>query len=233
VLTAAGALGDFRTVDFCSMLDAAGDEPVSSFELCRGKVDGLRRVVGPPESGMNTEVEPYDHPGDLPGGVLAAIEGGGVRHVSYGPDPFGSLDPCELISGPEFGPRDADSLESRQGGHYCTNGRVGLYFEVREPNNVGTPETVGGRAAVLDSTGDSVGSTSNGRSQTGTNSSSWRRWSRSPVMTRTARKRAPPRNWWRRGYLDSSARWSSAWIAGLGKVSTGPVGCFESRTAIA
>jgi hypothetical protein len=68
-LTSAAALGDLRTIDYCTLLDTAGGEPLSSFEQCTVVVDGLRRVVGALDGDDEYERIPYDYPGDLPDGV--------------------------------------------------------------------------------------------------------------------------------------------------------------------
>jgi hypothetical protein len=66
-LTAAAALGEFRTIDYCTMLDPAGDTPTSSFERCWVDEGAVIRSVGP----LNADVDgdPYDYAGDLPPGV--------------------------------------------------------------------------------------------------------------------------------------------------------------------
>lgn len=68
-LTSAAALGDLRTIDYCTLLDTAGGEPLSSFEQCTVTADGLRRVVGALQGDDEYERIPYDYPGDLPAGV--------------------------------------------------------------------------------------------------------------------------------------------------------------------
>jgi hypothetical protein len=77
-------------------------------------------------------------------GVFVAVEDGRVGHASYGPDSYGAVDPCPLITGPEFGsgPRAAPS------GHSCVNGRVELSFGV-DARGSGTPATLGGREATV------------------------------------------------------------------------------------
>lgn len=67
-LTADTVFGDFRTIDYCSMLDPAGGTPESSFEQCRVDVDGTHRIVGPVQSDDDS-IQPYDYPGKLPRGV--------------------------------------------------------------------------------------------------------------------------------------------------------------------
>jgi hypothetical protein len=82
-------------------------------------------------------------------GVLAAIEDGRVGHAAYGPGSFGGIDPCPLITGPEFaavgGGREPKAAPS---GHACVNGRVELSFGV-DRRGSGTQETVGGREATV------------------------------------------------------------------------------------
>jgi hypothetical protein len=67
-LTSAAALGDLRTIDYCTLLDTAGGEVLSSFEQCTVTA-GPRWVVGPLEGDDEYERIPYDYPGDLPDGV--------------------------------------------------------------------------------------------------------------------------------------------------------------------
>src|SRR5262245_24510310 len=67
-LTADVAFGDFRTIDYCTMLEATGGTPVSSFEQCRVDADGIHRIVGHVQSDDDV-TEPYDYPGKLPRGV--------------------------------------------------------------------------------------------------------------------------------------------------------------------
>jgi len=67
-LTADEVFGDFRTIDYCSMLDSPGGAPESSFEQCRVDVDGMHRIVGPVQSDDDS-IQPYDYPGKLPRGV--------------------------------------------------------------------------------------------------------------------------------------------------------------------
>jgi hypothetical protein len=68
-LTAAEALGDFRTIDYCTMLDPAGDTPTSSFERCSVDEGEVIRSVGPLWVGDDVDGEPYDYAGDLLPGV--------------------------------------------------------------------------------------------------------------------------------------------------------------------
>jgi hypothetical protein len=68
-LTAAAALGELRTVDFCSLLDERGADSLSSFELCRTEVDFVELTVGPLVAGPSVGSEPYEYPGDLPPGL--------------------------------------------------------------------------------------------------------------------------------------------------------------------
>lgn len=67
-LTSVAALGDLRTIDYCTLLDTAGGEVLSSFEQCTVTAS-LRRVVGALEGDDPYERIPYDYPGDLPDGV--------------------------------------------------------------------------------------------------------------------------------------------------------------------
>ena len=67
-LTSAAALGDLRTIDYCTLLDTAGGEVLSSFEQCTVKAGPLW-VVGAIEGDDPYERIPYDYPGDLPDGV--------------------------------------------------------------------------------------------------------------------------------------------------------------------
>jgi hypothetical protein len=67
-LTADTVFGDFRTIDYCSMLDPAGGTPASSFEQCRVDVAGTHRIVGPVQSDDDS-IQPYRYPGKLPSGV--------------------------------------------------------------------------------------------------------------------------------------------------------------------
>jgi hypothetical protein len=71
--TSTAALGDLRTVDYCTLLDPAGGEPVSSFERCTAEVDGLLRAVGPLREAESAGTLPYDYPGDLPDGVRILV----------------------------------------------------------------------------------------------------------------------------------------------------------------
>lgn len=205
-LTAEEVLGEYGTVDYCTLLDPAGGTPVSSFEHCRVDTGALRRVVGPVQSDAEVGLDPslteaLPHP-DLPPGVavrepvggqdsdcrrwvgfsdhmwllvsavntgegqatdplcrvaddlvddvLDAVEGGRVEHVSYGPESYGSLDPCAVLNRPEIqAVVGADVQVSPSAhGHDCLFGEVGLSFTVGEPS-VGTQETVGGRPAVV------------------------------------------------------------------------------------
>lgn len=67
-LTSAAALGDLRTIDYCTLLDTAGGEVLSSFEQCTVNAGPLW-VVGALEGDDPYERIPYDYPGDLPEGV--------------------------------------------------------------------------------------------------------------------------------------------------------------------
>lgn len=203
-LTAAAAFGDLRTIDYCSLLDVAGEYRVSSFQSCRTEVDFEELTVGPLSSGADPRGEPYGYAGDLPpgvrlhgyspaestgcllwlgfaddvwlsvtvadvgeppwdpvraycatarhmlAGVLDAIDDARVGHVVYGPDSFGSIDPCPLITGSEFAAVGGGSGPPVGGpsGHVCVNGRVQLSFRV-DWRTIDTPATVGGREATV------------------------------------------------------------------------------------
>jgi hypothetical protein len=207
-LTAEKVLGDYGTVDYCTLLDTSSGTTVSSFETCRVEENGIRRIVGPVRSDSELGLDPtytrvYQYPGDLPpgvavreptqdlgpacarhvgfsdhiwlmvavsdtkepasstaadrcstadklvAGVLAAVEGGKVEHVSYGPDSFGSLDPCTLLERPEIVDiAGASATLGATHGHDCSYGDLGLRFGVDAPS-VGTPETLGGRQVVV------------------------------------------------------------------------------------
>ncbi|GAA4549227.1 hypothetical protein [Amycolatopsis samaneae] len=80
-LTAVNALGDFATVDYCSLLDlprlAGGGRvvqpPASSFEWCQGGViEGQAQraiTAGPVSSDVDPNLKPYEYFGPLPDGV--------------------------------------------------------------------------------------------------------------------------------------------------------------------
>ncbi|HEX6344130.1 hypothetical protein [Umezawaea sp.] len=66
-LTATDALGDLKTIDYCSIVGGTGDP---AFERCR-VVDGVRiMAVGPVESGENKDLHPVEYHGSaLPDGM--------------------------------------------------------------------------------------------------------------------------------------------------------------------
>jgi uncharacterized protein DUF3558 len=66
-LTAADALGDLKSIDYCSVIDQSGE---SAFEHCRIANGDKLTVVGPVESGENKDLYPVEYHGSaLPGGV--------------------------------------------------------------------------------------------------------------------------------------------------------------------
>ncbi len=80
-LTAAEALGDYSSLDYCSLVDQkkvigggnAVKPPLTSFEFCRLEfVEGANRytvTTGPITSGQDPNNQPYDYAGLLPEGV--------------------------------------------------------------------------------------------------------------------------------------------------------------------
>jgi hypothetical protein len=80
-LTAAAALGEFSSLDYCSLVDqrkVIGDgnavkPPVSSFETCRFEfIEGANRytvTTGPIAAGQDPNNQPYEYEGALPQGV--------------------------------------------------------------------------------------------------------------------------------------------------------------------
>jgi hypothetical protein len=66
-LTATDALGDLKTIDYCSIVGKSGD---SAFERCR-YVDGVKiMAVGPVDSGENKDLYPVEYHGSaLPDGM--------------------------------------------------------------------------------------------------------------------------------------------------------------------
>ncbi|QWF79192.1 hypothetical protein [Amycolatopsis sp. CA-230715] len=66
-LTAAEALGDLATVDFCSLLGTAGTN--GSFGSCQVTADGTTTTVGSPAKDTEPTAKPYDYRGQLPAGV--------------------------------------------------------------------------------------------------------------------------------------------------------------------
>lgn len=207
-LSAEKVLGDYGTVDYCTLLDTSSGTTVSSFETCRVEENGMRRIVGPVRSDSELGLDPdytrvYKYPGDLPpgvavreptqdlgpacarhvgfsdhiwlmvavsdtreptvstaeercstadelvAGVLTAIDGGKIKHVSYGPDSFGGLDPCTLLERPEIVDiAGASATLAATHGHDCSYGDLGLRFGVDTPS-IGTPETLGGRQVMV------------------------------------------------------------------------------------
>ncbi|GAA3540792.1 hypothetical protein GCM10022222_25490 [Amycolatopsis ultiminotia] len=88
-LTAAAALGDFASIDYCSLLDparlpdATAAAPDSSFTDCR--VDLVQAghqvavTVGPLAADRDPNVRPYNYPGRVPDGVA-------VQQSGFAPD---------------------------------------------------------------------------------------------------------------------------------------------------
>lgn len=72
-LTASAALGDFGTVDYCSMLDvpkvAAGAVAVPTFESCQADLGWRTILVGPLAFDSDPNIKPYDYAGPVPDGV--------------------------------------------------------------------------------------------------------------------------------------------------------------------
>jgi hypothetical protein len=87
---------------------------------------------------------------DLVTGVLATVEKGPVKHVTYGPDSFGGLDPCRFLDAPEVKAvlGDVGAVLPSTQGHECLYGHVGLSFKITEPGT-GTPETIAGHPATV------------------------------------------------------------------------------------
>ncbi|MDQ7809292.1 hypothetical protein Q5425_36675 [Amycolatopsis sp. A133] len=72
-LTATDALGDFGSIDYCSLLNvpavAPGAVAVPTFEDCHA-TDGPRTLrVGPLAFDSDPNIKPYDYPGSVPDGV--------------------------------------------------------------------------------------------------------------------------------------------------------------------
>jgi hypothetical protein len=92
--------------------------------------------------------------------VLDGRRHGGQRarghrgRATYGPDSFGSLDACTFLDVPEVESvvGAGRPLTRQKHGHTCLHGYVGLAFSVGVPNT-GTPETIAGRAAVVETAG--------------------------------------------------------------------------------
>lgn len=72
-LTASAALGDFASLDYCSLFDVAevlpGATAVPTFEFCRADGDGRTLQVGPLAFDSDPNLKPYAYPGPLPDGV--------------------------------------------------------------------------------------------------------------------------------------------------------------------
>lgn len=72
-LTAADALGDFGSIDYCSLLNvrevAPGAVTVPTFESCEAKAGPRTIVVGPLAFDSDPNIKPYAYLGPLPDGV--------------------------------------------------------------------------------------------------------------------------------------------------------------------
>jgi hypothetical protein len=72
-LTASAALGDFATVDYCSLLDvpevAPGAVATPTFETCRAVAGARTILVGPLAFDSDPNIKPYGYPGPVPDGV--------------------------------------------------------------------------------------------------------------------------------------------------------------------
>jgi len=72
-LTAAAALGDFGSVDYCSLLNVPkvvpGAVAVPTFEDCHATAGPRTIVVGPLAFDSDPNIKPYDYPGPVPDGV--------------------------------------------------------------------------------------------------------------------------------------------------------------------
>ncbi|EOD65950.1 hypothetical protein H480_23922 [Amycolatopsis vancoresmycina DSM 44592] len=72
-LTAADALGDFGSVDYCSLLNvpavAPGAVAVPTFESCHAQAGPRTILVGPLAFDSDPNIKPYDYPGPVPDGV--------------------------------------------------------------------------------------------------------------------------------------------------------------------
>lgn len=68
-LTASAALGDYATVDYCSLLDAPGAVETPTFETCRADAGGRTILVGPLAFDSDPNIRPYEYPGPVPDGV--------------------------------------------------------------------------------------------------------------------------------------------------------------------
>ncbi|MGW5722191.1 hypothetical protein ACWEVP_38880 [Amycolatopsis sp. NPDC003865] len=72
-LTASAALGDYATVDYCSLLDvpavAPGAVAIPTFETCRADVGARTILMGPLAFDSDPNIRPYAYPGPVPDGV--------------------------------------------------------------------------------------------------------------------------------------------------------------------
>jgi len=72
-LTAADALGDFGSIDYCSLLDvpevAPGAVAVPTFENCHADAGPRTILVGPLAFDSDPNIKPYAYPGQVPDGV--------------------------------------------------------------------------------------------------------------------------------------------------------------------
>jgi hypothetical protein len=72
-LTSSAALGDFGTVDYCSLLNvpevAPGAVAVATFEDCRAAAGPRTILVGPLAFDSDPNIKPYAYPGPVPDGV--------------------------------------------------------------------------------------------------------------------------------------------------------------------
>jgi hypothetical protein len=72
-LTASAALGDYATVDYCSLLDVAAVVPgataVPTFENCRAELGSRTVLVGPLAFDADPNIKPYSYLGQVPEGV--------------------------------------------------------------------------------------------------------------------------------------------------------------------
>ncbi|MET8852479.1 hypothetical protein [Amycolatopsis sp. NPDC004625] len=69
-LTAADALGDFGSVDYCSLLKVPGvTSAVPTFESCHAQAGARTILVGPLAFDSDPNIKPYDYPGPVPDGV--------------------------------------------------------------------------------------------------------------------------------------------------------------------
>ncbi|WP_310970801.1 MULTISPECIES: hypothetical protein [unclassified Amycolatopsis] len=70
-LTASAALGDFGSIDFCSLLTVPGvTEAVPTFDSCRAQAGPRTILVGPLAFDSDPNIKPYEgYPGSVPDGV--------------------------------------------------------------------------------------------------------------------------------------------------------------------